>query len=290
MVAVVEITEIVKIAGRQATKNRATEPRCLLGHCPPRRCVSASASDFLKILGDSLGVASASAQVSSVQRRDGVWLLNDMSTNAQRRLPSECIRMSANQPIQMASDPDQDPNPAQQQTHQQHKRKCRVWSCSPTRLLLLAAIVTLHIPTPALAFHNAPADNHKPAFMNCAGYAPKVKEEQPENTYVFMVKAVDPDPDQEIRYSIVQAPVERSKFFINPTSGVIVTAHTFDRDEPIHEKFVFVTVQATDNGLPALDDVCTFNVTIEDINDNAPVFNKARYDESISENAQVSWV
>ncbi|EDV36495.1 uncharacterized protein Dana_GF12987 [Drosophila ananassae] len=210
-----------------------------------------------------------------------------MSTNAQQRLyDSDCIRMSANQ--QMTSDPDHDPdhNPAQQQTHQQHKRKCRVWSCSPTRLVLLAAIVALHVLTPALAFHNAPADNHKPAFMNCAGYAPKVKEEQPENTYVFMVKAVDPDPDQEIRYSIVQAPVERSKFFINPTSGVIVTAHTFDRDEPIHEKFVFVTVQATDNGLPALDDVCTFNVTIEDINDNAPVFNKARYDESISENAQ----
>lgn len=182
-------------------------------------------------------------------------------------------------------------NPAQQQTHQQHKRKCRQRHLPAS--LLLASIVVLGFLSPALALQSAPdkafsGDNRKPAFKNCAGYAPKVKEEQPENTYVFKVHAVDPDPDQVIRYSIVQSPFERPKFFINPDSGTITTTHTFDRDEPIHEKFVFVTVQATDNGLPPLDDVCTFNVTIEDINDNAPAFNKARYDESMSENAQVS--
>lgn len=130
-------------------------------------------------------------------------------------------------------------------------------------------------------------DNRKPAFKNCAGYKPSVKEEQPENTYVIMVEAEDPDPDQEIKYSLVQSAAERPKFRINPTTGVIVTEHTFDRDEPIHEKAVYVTVQATDNGRPPLDDVCTFKVTIEDINDNPPVFNKARYEESMSEDKQV---
>ncbi|EDW32821.1 GL10186 [Drosophila persimilis] len=192
------------------------------------------------------------------------------------------------------------PNPAQQQTHQQHKRKCRdrrhsqihIHSHSHRSRLLMAVAVALSIISPALSAQTLPdnnnytGDNRKPAFKNCAGYAPSVKEEQPENTYVFMVQATDPDPNQEIRYSLVQSRSERPKFFINPTTGVIVTGHTFDRDEPIHEKFVFVTVQATDNGLPPLDDVCTFNVTIEDINDNPPVFNKARYDESMSENAQ----
>lgn len=131
-------------------------------------------------------------------------------------------------------------------------------------------------------------DNRKPAFKNCAGYKPSVKEEQPENTYVIMVEAEDPDPDQEIKYSLVQSAAERPKFRINPTTGVIVTEHTFDRDEPIHEKAVYVTVQVTDNGRPPLDDVCTFKVTIEDINDNPPVFNKARYEESMSEDKQVS--
>lgn len=133
-------------------------------------------------------------------------------------------------------------------------------------------------------------DNRKPAFKNCAGYKPSVKEEQPENTYVITVQAEDPDPEQEIKYSLVQSAAERPKFRINPQSGVIVTEHTFDRDEPIHEKAVYVTVQATDNGRPPLDDVCTFKVTIEDINDNPPVFNKARYEESMSEDKQVSFL
>lgn len=207
-------------------------------------------------------------------------------------------------------------NPAQQQPHQQHKRKCRneatttksaTTCCSYsltcpqtrplTRLLALAVLLSICsfvLPIEALqpgltaALDNFTGDNRKPAFINCAGYAPSVKEEQPENTYVFTVKAVDPDPDQEILYSLVESSFDRAKFTIVPTSGVIKTAHTFDRDEPIHEKFVFVTVQATDNGRPPLDDVCTFNVTIEDINDNPPVFNKAHYDENMSENTQVS--
>lgn len=47
-----------------------------------------------------------------------------------------------------------------------------------------------------------------------------------------------------------------------------------DRDEPAREKEAYLTVLATDNGRPQLDDVCTFKVTIEDVNDNAPVFDK----------------
>lgn len=48
----------------------------------------------------------------------------------------------------------------------------------------------------------------------------------------------------------------------------------FDRDEPTRQKEVYLSVRATDNGKPQLDDVCTFKVTIEDENDNSPVFDK----------------
>lgn len=48
----------------------------------------------------------------------------------------------------------------------------------------------------------------------------------------------------------------------------------FDRDEPAREKETYITVRASDNGQPHLDDVCTFKVVIEDINDNPPVFDK----------------
>lgn len=44
---------------------------------------------------------------------------------------------------------------------------------------------------------------------------------------------------------------------------------------------MYVTVRATDNGRPPLDDVCTFKITIEDINDNPPVFDKVKYEQSI---------
>jgi hypothetical protein len=48
----------------------------------------------------------------------------------------------------------------------------------------------------------------------------------------------------------------------------------FDRDEPSREKEAFITVRATDNGKPPLDDVCVIKVTIVDVNDNKPVFDK----------------
>ena len=59
----------------------------------------------------------------------------------------------------------------------------------------------------------------------------------------------------------------------------------FNRDEPDREKLVYVTVKATDQGRPQLEDVCTLAVRIVDKNDNAPVFDRASYDLPI---AQVS--
>ncbi|GAB0089877.1 DE-cadherin [Sergentomyia squamirostris] len=145
---------------------------------------------------------------------------------------------------------------------------------------------TLYAPTDRAVV----TDNRKPAFRDCKGYAPSVKEEQAPGTFVLKVEADDPDEADTIEYSFVTAASERPKFRIDSKTGVIVTSYTFDRDEPIREKEVYVTVRATDNGRPALDDVCTFKVTIEDINDNPPVFDKAKYEERMSEDTQVNRV
>ena len=48
----------------------------------------------------------------------------------------------------------------------------------------------------------------------------------------------------------------------------------FNRDEPTREKKVYVTIKAQDNGIPQLEAICTLAVTINDINDNSPVFDK----------------
>ncbi|XP_075221903.1 DE-cadherin-like [Lycorma delicatula] len=128
-------------------------------------------------------------------------------------------------------------------------------------------------------------DNHKPMFTNCSRYQPTVKEEENPDVFVFQVTAADKDPPEnggKITYTFVSNPGERVKFNIDPDTGIIRTnKHMFDRDEPSREKEVYLTVRATDNGRPRLDDVCTIKVTIEDINDNTPVFDKVNYVESV---------
>ncbi|XP_033228153.1 DE-cadherin-like [Belonocnema kinseyi] len=126
--------------------------------------------------------------------------------------------------------------------------------------------------------------NHKPVFSNCANYSPVVKEEEPPGTFVIQVMAEDRDPPEEggtITYSFVTISGEKLKFEINNKTGEIRTTQILDRDEPEREKEAYLTVLATDNGRPQLDDVCTFKVTIEDVNDNAPVFDKVTYTESV---------
>lgn len=81
-------------------------------------------------------------------------------------------------------------------------------------------------------------DNRKPAFYACKDYAPKVKEEQPSNTFVIRVDAEDPDEYDTITYSFEKSANERAKFHINEKTGDIETSYTFDRDEPIREKEV----------------------------------------------------
>lgn len=82
------------------------------------------------------------------------------------------------------------------------------------------------------------SDNRKPAFYACKDYAPKVKEEQPWNTFVIKVDAEDPDEYDTITYSFEKSANERAKFRINEKTGEITTSYTFDRDEPIREKEV----------------------------------------------------
>ncbi|XP_052859785.1 DE-cadherin [Anopheles cruzii] len=131
-------------------------------------------------------------------------------------------------------------------------------------------------------------DNRKPSFVECENYKPMLKEEQPVGTPVIRVTATDPDRRQSIEYSFVTTVGERARFRIDKSTGEITTAHIFDRDEPIREKEIYITVRATDNGRPRLDDVCTLKVTILDINDNPPVFDKVRYEESVTKDMKAN--
>ncbi|XP_040171668.1 DE-cadherin-like [Anopheles arabiensis] len=131
-------------------------------------------------------------------------------------------------------------------------------------------------------------ENRKPTFNECDSYKPMLKEEQPVGTPVLHVNAIDPDPNQIIEYSLMTTPGERVRFRIDKNTGEITTVHVFDRDEPIREKEIYISVRATDDGRPRLDDVCTLKVKIVDINDNSPVFDKVRYEESVAKDMKVN--
>lgn len=135
-------------------------------------------------------------------------------------------------------------------------------------------------------------NNQKPEFLNCGDYAPVIQEEQPQGIFVVQVQATCPNnatnnTTNNIVYSLVLNTPERPKFNVDAQTGVVTTAYVFDRDEPAHEKEAYIMVRATVAGRQLLDSVCAFKVTIKDINDNAPFFNRIKYNEMIAVDALV---
>lgn len=120
--------------------------------------------------------------------------------------------------------------------------------------------------------------NAKPRFVSCENNNASVQEEQHPGTLVTTVMAEDTDPAESggtVTYKIVKLEGERSFFQIDNRTGRITTTIAFDRDEPNRQKELYLTVQATDNGRPPLADICTFKVTVTDINDNQPSFDQS---------------
>jgi len=132
------------------------------------------------------------------------------------------------------------------------------------------------------------ANNYKPEILNCNTTEARVFEESAIGTEVIQVRAIDRDSESlehpnsgagKIVFSIVST---HEKFKINSVTGQITTNKIFNRDEPEREKEVHVTVKARDKGRPVLEDVCTIKVQIMDINDNAPIFDRSKYDIPIA--------
>lgn len=77
---------------------------------------------------------------------------------------------------------------------------------------------------------------------------------------------------------------EPPEFTINSQTGAIVTSKTLDRET---QSGYLLTVTAKDGGMPALSDTTDVEISVTDINDNAPIFLKQSYSGSVSEDALV---
>ncbi|KAL8590527.1 hypothetical protein ACOMHN_010963 [Nucella lapillus] len=129
-------------------------------------------------------------------------------------------------------------------------------------------------------------NTHKPTFDMCSDYSKtKIREHLPIGAKVVQVKASDQDRGEngKVRYGIV-SPIDNT-FVIGREDGVIAVGRDIDR-EVSSDKYIQVTVNATDGADPPLDGWCTFRVEVEDINDNRPKFDRSEYMADITSDTQ----
>uniref|UniRef100_A0A452ILI7 Cadherin-13 n=1 Tax=Gopherus agassizii TaxID=38772 RepID=A0A452ILI7_9SAUR len=97
------------------------------------------------------------------------------------------------------------------------------------------------------------------------------QENIPIGSVVLTVSATDPDTlqHQTIRYSVYKDPAGWLE--INPTNGTIFTTAVLDRESPyVHNNVYTALFQAIDSGNPPATGTGTLQITLEDVNDNAP--------------------
>ncbi|XP_012235255.2 protocadherin-like wing polarity protein stan [Linepithema humile] len=131
------------------------------------------------------------------------------------------------------------------------------------------------------------ANNFSPVFEN-APYSVSVFEDAPIGMTVLVVSATDSDvgKNAQITYSLATDSDEQtvSEFTINSQTGAITTTKTLDRElVPSY----LLTVTARDGGMPPLSDTTDVEISVTDVNDNAPVFKASQYQGSIPEDVLV---
>ncbi|XP_039358772.1 cadherin-13 isoform X5 [Mauremys reevesii] len=97
------------------------------------------------------------------------------------------------------------------------------------------------------------------------------QENIPIGSVVLTVSATDPDTlqHQTIRYSVYKDPAGWLE--INPTNGTIFTTAVLDRESLyVHNNVYTALFQAIDSGNPPATGTGTLQITLEDVNDNAP--------------------
>uniref|UniRef100_A0A4W4G0C1 Protocadherin-16 n=1 Tax=Electrophorus electricus TaxID=8005 RepID=A0A4W4G0C1_ELEEL len=126
--------------------------------------------------------------------------------------------------------------------------------------------------------------NDNPPLFDQQAYKQTIPEVVYPGSFVLQVTARDKDqgPNGDVRYSILPNKGTHSNWFtIDPVTGIITTATQLDYEtDPVPS----VKVVATDRGKPPLSSTALVEISLQDINDNEPVFESAFYNVSIKEN------
>lgn len=123
------------------------------------------------------------------------------------------------------------------------------------------------------------SNNHAPNFENTP-YIVDVFEDTPVGATVLMLFATDLDHGRnaKINYRLQSS---SETFHVERDSGALVVSSTIDRESV---STYILTVIAEDSGLSPLSDRTEVEISIVDVNDNAPRFPSAHYQGSVHEN------
>ena len=129
------------------------------------------------------------------------------------------------------------------------------------------------------------ANDHPPIF-NPAAYSFTILEDKNLLFIVGTVFAEDLDEGQNGNIEYLKIDSE-SKFSISLDTGDVILEEELDRETVDFYQFM---VLARDKGDPVMSDIAVINITVVDVNDNAPIIDTSIFSVQIAENTTVGQV
>ncbi|XP_048052026.1 protocadherin Fat 4-like [Megalobrama amblycephala] len=123
---------------------------------------------------------------------------------------------------------------------------------------------------------NSPVFESHPASVS-------VSEDHTVGDDVTSVKAMDADAgfNGEVRYTLLGG---AGRFSVDQETGVITLVAPLDRET---QDVYHLVITAQDQGRPSRSTTTTLDISVTDVNDNAPIFSKQQYEITVSEHAEV---
>ena len=117
-------------------------------------------------------------------------------------------------------------------------------------------------------------NDNSPTFKSPASIPP-VKENIAVSTVITTFVADDRDTgvNAQVEFEIISGNVGGA-FGLNKGTGVLTVVKVLDREQTAS---YLLTVKVQDKGQPALRNIKKYNITVEDVNDNGPIFSMSKY-------------
>uniref|UniRef100_A0A8C1ZC87 FAT atypical cadherin 3a n=1 Tax=Cyprinus carpio TaxID=7962 RepID=A0A8C1ZC87_CYPCA len=127
--------------------------------------------------------------------------------------------------------------------------------------------------------------NDSPPMFSMPHYTASVYENTATKALLTRIQAIDPDlgVNRKVVYSLVDS--ADGVFSIDKSSGIVVLERLLDREV---QSSYHITVRASDQGVPVrLSSLANITITVLDINDNPPVFERRDYLATLPEDVTV---